>query len=315
MAVASLLIITYRQSPLTVYRLMVARTLGDAYGFGQLLFRATPIMFTGLAVAMGLRAGLFNIGAEGQLIAGQFAAGALGALLPSGLPGSAAVGLCLLAAALAGGAVALVPGLLRARFGAHEVISTMMLNFIVVAVVNTAGAAGLFEHGTVHTAALPAAARLSSLGIPGSAVSTALLLAVLTAALVHVICFRSRWGFDTAAIGAAPEAARASGVPVARRLVNVMVLSGALAGLGASATVLGYKGYYEQGLGGGAGFLGIAVALLGRATPIGVVLAALVLAFVAQGTLSAGALMPKELGDVLQAAVILAVAAATARRR
>jgi ABC-type uncharacterized transport system permease subunit len=314
MAAASLLIIVYGRSPLEVFALMARGTFGDAYGFGQLLFRATPIIFTGLSVALALRAGLFNIGAEGQLVAGSLAAGVMGAALPADSHPLVALPACLVAAGLAGAAVALLPALLRAYRGAHEVISTMMLNFIVVAMVNWIGAGGVFERGTVHTPHLVEGARLPGLGVGGSAASVALPLGLMAAGLVTAIVFRTRWGFEVRALGLSPEAARAGGVPVARRLVTVMLVAGALAALGSSATVLGYKGFYEQGLGAGSGFLGVAVAVLARAHPLAVILAAFVLGFIAQGTLEAGVLVPKELGDVLQGVVILAVAAASARR-
>jgi simple sugar transport system permease protein len=131
MLAGSVLILVYGQSPARVYGLMIARTWLDAYGFGQLLFRATPLVFTGLAVALAFRAGLFNIGAEGQLAAGSMAAGIVGASLPPATPAIVAIPACLAAAAAAGGVVGGIPGVLRARFGAHEVIVTMMMNFVV----------------------------------------------------------------------------------------------------------------------------------------------------------------------------------------
>ncbi|MGH7654942.1 MAG: ABC transporter permease subunit, partial [Gemmatimonadaceae bacterium] len=131
-----LLIVTYGQAPGEVWRTLVEGTWGNSYGFGQVLYKATTLTCTGLAVAIGLRAVLFNIGAEGQLAAGGFGAGLTGLLLPAGTPAVIAVALCTFAAIVAGGAVGGVAGALRAKFGAHEVIVTIMMNFIVLALLN-----------------------------------------------------------------------------------------------------------------------------------------------------------------------------------
>ncbi len=130
------LILSFGQNPGTVYRLLLEGTWGNAYGLGQVLYKATTLTFTGLAVAIGLRAGLFNIGAEGQLAAGGFVAALVGLLLPAGLPAVVTLPIFLFAAGIGGGVVGAVPGALKARFGAHEVITTIMLNFIVLALLN-----------------------------------------------------------------------------------------------------------------------------------------------------------------------------------
>src|SRR5436309_14739720 len=122
-----LLILSYGQSPASVYRLLLEGTWGNAYGFGQVLYKATTLAFTGLAVSFGLRAGLFNIGAESQLAAGGFAAALTGLALPVGTPLAIALPLCMLAAGLGGGAVGFVPAYLKTSFGAHVVIVNLML--------------------------------------------------------------------------------------------------------------------------------------------------------------------------------------------
>ena len=142
---------------------MLRESLGTGYGIGQTLFKATPLVFTGLAVAFGFRTGLFNIGAEGQLYLGGFAAALVGAAL-AGLPAIALLPLCLLAAAAAGGAWGFIPGVLKARFGAHEVINTIMLNFIAFALVSFVGRA-VFQPATVRTAEIGAGAVLARLDV------------------------------------------------------------------------------------------------------------------------------------------------------
>ncbi|HEY4129667.1 MAG TPA: ABC transporter permease, partial [Gemmatimonadaceae bacterium] len=141
--VGDILILSFGQSPGTVYRLLFEGTWGNAYGLGQVLYKTTTLTFTGLAVAVGLRAGLFNIGAESQLAAGGFMAGMIGLVLPAGLPAIVTLPVYIVAAAFGGAVVGGVPGVLKAKFGAHEVITTIMLNFIVLALLNYLVAAHL----------------------------------------------------------------------------------------------------------------------------------------------------------------------------
>ena len=309
--VGDLLILSFGQSPGAVYRLLLEGTWGNAYGFGQVLYKTTSLTFTGLAVALALRAGLFNIGAEGQLAAGGFVAAVVGLLLPAGVPGIVAVPLCVLAAAAGGGAVGAVPGALKARFGAHEVIVTIMLNFIVLALLNWIVAAHLHVPETLHTPDIHAGAvpRLNG-AFTGSAANWVLLLALASAGAVWAYLFRTRRGYELRAVGLQPDAAEYGGVKVGGVWLRAMAVSGALAGLGGINFVLGYKHYYEDGMAGGAGFLGIAVALVGRNDPLGVVLAALFFATLSQGGLAINAVVPKQMVEVLQGVVILAVAIA-----
>jgi simple sugar transport system permease protein len=311
MLVASALILVYGESPLGVYWIMLERTWGDRYGLGQVVFRATPLIFTGLAVGVAFRGGLFNIGGEGQLVAGSFLAAVVGVLLPASLPAALALPACLAAAAVGGGLVGALPGWLRARFGAHEVISTIMLNFIVAAVALGAGRRWFFQAETVHTAPIAEGARLSPLSAifgDGTAASSAIFIALAAAVAAELWTRRSRRAFELRALGLSPLAAEAGGVRVAATTIWVMALSGALAGLAAAGTVLGYKGYFEEGLGSGAGFMGIAVALLGRGRPIAVIPSALLFATLSQGGLAANAVVPKEIIEVIQAVIILALA-------
>ena len=307
-----LLIMSYGQSPATVYRLLLEGTWGNAYGFGQVLYKATTLAFTGLSVAYGIRAGLFNVGAESQLAAGAFMAGVVGLALSPALPWPIAIPICLLAAAFGGGLVGAVPGYLKVRFGAHEVIVTIMLNFVVLALLNFIVASHLHVPETLHTPEIRAG------GIPrvdafihafhGSAANLTIIVALITAFLVWVNLFRSRRGYELRAVGLQPEAAEYGGVNVGNTLMRAMTLSGVIAGLGGVNYVLGYKGYYEEGFTGGVGFLGIAVALVGRNHPLGVILAALFFATLSQGGLAIHAFVPKQMVEVLQGVVILAVA-------
>lgn len=310
--VGDLLILAFGESPGAVYRLLLDGTWGNAYGFGQVLYKATTLVFTGLAVGLGLRAGLFNIGAESQLAAGGFAAALVGLLLPAGIPALLCLPIFILAAALGGGLVGAVPGVLKARFGAHEVIVTIMLNFIVLALLNYLTSARLAVPDTLHTPELKSGAlpRFADFwpSFQGSAANVIILLALATAVTFGWFLFRTRAGFELRAVGLQARAAEYAGVNVASVTWRALAISGAIAGLGGLNYVLGYKHYYEEGFATGAGFLGIAVALVGRNHPAGIVLAALLFATLSQGGLAVNALVPKQMVDVLQAVVIIAVA-------
>jgi simple sugar transport system permease protein len=307
-----LLILSYGQSPGAVWATMADGTWGNAYGIGQVLYKATTLACTGLAVALGLRAGLFNIGAEGQLAAGGFGAAIVGLTLPAGTPWVVSIPACTLGAMVAGGAVGAVPATLRAKFGAHEVIVTIMMNFIVLALLNYIVAAKLHVPETLHTPAMHTGtvARLADLApaFHGSAVNWSIVIVGAAVVAAAWFLFRTRAGFELRAVGLQPGAAEYGGVNVSRTWRRAMMLSGAIAGLGGINFVLGYKGYYEDGFAGGAGFLGIAVALVGRNHPLGVVIAALFFATLSQGGLAINAMVPKQVVEALQGVVILAVA-------
>lgn len=308
LGVGAVFIAAIGEDPLAVYALMLRESLGTGYGLGQTLFKATPLVFTGLAVALGFRAGLFNIGAEGQLYLGGLAAALTGAAL-AGLPAVLLLPLALLAAAAAGAAWGTVPGLLKARFGAHEVINTIMLNFVAFALASFLGRF-VFEPATVRTAAVGAGAELARLDVlfpalRGSPVNLSLPLALLAAAGTGLLLFGTRLGYELRAVGLNAPAAEYGGVSIGRVQVAAMALSGGLAGLGGVNFVLGYKHYFEMNFSAGAGFLGIAVALLGRNHPAGVVVAALFFGALSYGGLVINQRVPKELVDVLQGLVIL----------
>ena len=314
LVVGDILILLVGQSPSAVYRLMLGGTWANWYGVGQVLYKATTLICTGLAVSVALRAGLFNIGGEGQLAAGGFAAAVMGLLLPAGTPGIVAAPLCIAAALLAGGVVGAIPGVMKARFGAHEVIVTIMLNFIVLAFLNWIVASHLHVPETLHTPDMRAGTlpRLMDWIAPfhGSAVNVSLFIAIAAAVIVGWMLFRTRAGYELRAVGLQPDAAEYGGVRVGVVWMKAFIISGALAGLGGINYVLGYKRYYEEGFAGGAGFLGIAVALVGRNHPLGVIIAAFLFATLSQGGLAIHALVPKQMVEVLQGVVILAVAAA-----
>lgn len=302
------------ESPSAVLRLALAGALGSAYGVAQTLAKATPLVWTGAAVAFALRARLFNIGAEGQCMTGVLFAAVVGANLPAATPWLFAVPLTLGAAALGGGLVGGLAGWLRGRFGTHEVISTLMLNGLVAVATTWLYSGPLRVGAQVHTRAIVAGARLPQAGaiiegFRGSALNGSLALAVGAAMAAQWYLFNTRGGMAIRALGSAPRAAEALGVDTRRATLRAMAVSGALAGLAGSHYVLGVKGYAEQGLGAGVGYTGIAVALLGAGSAWGIALAALLFGAMAQGGLAVNARVPSDVLTVAQAVVILAVGA------
>lgn len=301
-------ILAIGEDPFSIYALMARETLGTGYGIGQTLFKATPLIFCGLAVGLGFRAGLFNIGVEGQLIVASFAAALFAAAL-AGLPAAALLPLTLLVAMAAGALWGAVPGVLKARFGAHEVINTIMLNFVAAALVSYLGR-GVFQHATVRTAEIGVGAFLPRFdamipALRGSPANWSLLLGVIAALAVGFLLFRTRLGFELRALGLNAPAAEYGGVSLGTTWIKAMALSGAIAGLAGMNFVLGYKHFFELGFSAGVGFLGIAVALLGRNHPLGIVLASLFFGALLYGGLAINQRVPKELVEVLLAIVIL----------
>jgi simple sugar transport system permease protein len=314
LALGSVLIILAGKSPAEVWVAMVTRTLGDEYALGQVIYKATSLVLTGLAVSIALDAGLFNIGAEGQLIAGVLACACTGAALPAGTPALVAVPLCALAAAAAGAAIGAVTGVLRVVRGAHEVITSIMLNAIVGGVALYIGNRFLFGSTTRGPTIAPGA-ELPHLGLAESAANTSVVIAAAAAAAIWWLRARTTWGRAWRVVGDSPEAARATGVAVGRTQIVVLAASGGLAGLAATNLVMGHEHAFETGLGAGSGFLGISVALLGRSHPAGVVVAALLLGLLSTSGLVIGNMVPKEVTEVMQGVVVLAVATTTAWMR
>jgi ABC-type uncharacterized transport system permease subunit len=315
----ALLVWLYGQSPRAMTALLLEGTWGSPYGIGQVLFKATPLLFTGLAVHVALRAGLFNVGAEGQLAVASLAMGAVGAWLPPATPAVVALPLLIVVAASAGALWAAPAAALRSA-GAHEVISTILLNRVADALVGLLLGLGLAEKAAVRTRDVAAQARLTRLdhfipALSGSAASTAFILGLGLVVVTLWALPRTRVGREAELVAQNEEACRVEHIPVRWRRAQALVMSGGIAGLAALGTVLGYKGYYEQGLGAGAGFTGLAVAILGRGRAIGVVFAALLFGTLAQGGLAINAYVPAEAMEVIQGVVIVAVALADERVR
>ncbi|NTU91190.1 MAG: ABC transporter permease [Chlorobiaceae bacterium] len=311
-AAGSAIIALTGTDPVEVYQKMVRSTFGSGYGFGQVLFRSTTLVLTGLAVALPFRVKLFNVGAEGQLLMGSFAAAICGTMIPVTTSPLIAAPAALLAAMAAGSIWAVAAGLLKVRFGVNEVISTIMLNFIAQALTGYLLTNHFAVPSTVHTSqmasgtTLPGFDRLFGLSWHSPA-NLSTLIAILISLLLALLLFRSRYGFTLSASGLNPEAARHAGIDTDSRIIGAMAIGGALAGLGAGNLVLGYKHWFESGLTSGAGFMGIAVALLAGAHPLWILLSALLFGWLDYGGLTVNTMVPKEIFMIVQAVTILAI--------
>ncbi len=328
--IGGVIIFAIRDNPFEVYGILLSSAFGlyDAQGhftfdnWGYTLFYATPLIFTGLSVAIALRCGLLNIGAEGQLYMGAFAAAWVG-LTFTGLPSILLVPLAILAAMIAGGFWGAVPGILKARFGSHEVINTIMMNFIALGLLSYLVQYHFKEpsDAIMETHEIVPAARfarfytlLKPLGINFPyriPLNATFLLAILACFLVWVFLWKTKWGYELRAAGASPDAAEYAGISVKRQVILAMVLSGAVAGLVGVNEVLGYRYRYYHDFSAGYGFTGIAVALLGRNHPFGVFLAAILFGALVRGGLFVDIFtenVSKDLVQVLQAIIILFVA-------
>lgn len=285
---------------------------GSPFHWSNTLLQATPILLTGLAVAWAFRAGLFNIGAEGQLLWGAVAAAWTAGSLHA--PGLVVIGAALLAGAAAGAAWIWPAALLKVKRGTPEVVTTLLLNWVAVHLTTWMASGPLHDPSQQgpRTASLAAAVRLLTFG--GTRLHAGLLIALGAAALLAAVLQRSAFGFQLQVVGWNPEAARSANIPVARVWSRALLQSGALAGLAGAVEVLGVHHYFQAGFSPGYGYTGIAVAILGANTPAGAVLAALFLGGLANGavSMSIDLRLSSELGRsmvaVIQALVVLAVA-------
>lgn len=315
---SALVILAIGESPIEAVKLMITGALGSSYGWGYTLYYATNFMFTGLAVSVAFHARLFNIGGEGQAMLGGLGVALACLYIPWPHWSLALLG-AVIAGAAFGGLWALMPAYLQAKRGSHIVITTIMFNFIAAAFLNYLLVNVLRPQGSMDpaTARFPDATQLPTLhdvlapfGISFSKAAPAnisLLVAMLACVLVWVLIWRTRLGYEIRAFGHSDSAAKYAGINPVKITLIVMLVSGGLAGLMATNNVMGEAERLMLNATEGAGFIGIAVALMGRSHPLGVFLAAILFGFLYQGgaELALWTKIPRELIVVIQALVIL----------
>lgn len=297
-------------SPLDAYVAMLKGAFGDVFGIGQTLTQATPIMFTGLSFLLASKCGLFNIGAEGQLLVGGLTAAVVGTSF-HGLPALVYLPLALAAAAVAGGFWGLIPAVLKARLGAHEVITTMMLSYVASYLTSYMVNYPFKAPGWVaQTVVVDPSAQLPSI-LPPTQLSASLFIALVSAVLSYYFLDRTTIGYEIRAVGLNPRAAENAGISVTKNIILALTISGAVAGIGGAGEVLGVHKRFIDGFSPGYGWDGIAVALVGRLNPVGIVLAALLFGSMRSGGMVMTRVVgvPLDIVMMLQAFVILFVAA------
>jgi general nucleoside transport system permease protein len=332
--VGGIIVLLIGDNPFLTFYQLIGNSFGSLNDLGYTLFIATPLIFTGLAVAVAFRCGLLNIGAEGQLYVAAFATAWVGIKFGGtvvdvfgkqedwswySLPSVLLVTVCILTAIVAGGLWGAIPGILKAKFGSHEVINTIMLNFVGISLVSyfTQYFYKIPGDPILQTAEIGKGAHIPRISqyIPGMPdfvpLSVAFLIAILMCVLVYIFLWKTKWGYELRAVGENPFAAEYGGISPKKQIIIAMTISGGLAGMVAIGEVLGYRYRYYDGFSDGWGFLGIAVALLGRNHPLGIFIAAIFFAVLKRGEIFVDIetkYVSKDLVEVLQAIIIIFVA-------
>jgi simple sugar transport system permease protein len=297
-------------NPLSAYGALFQGAFGNMKAIGRTLEKATPLIFSGLAVAFGFKAGLFNIGAQGQLLFGAITAAALGFGI-EGLPAVIHIPLAFLGGGLAGALFGAIPGALKTYTGAHEVITTIMLNYVAINITDYF-ADGPWKDTAPGNVVARTPLIFDSAKIPAiGGISLGFIIAILFAVVTWWFLSKTTIGFEIRTVGQNMHAAKYAGIKVARTVILTMVLSGLLAGIGGAIETQAVVGRYQPGFNTGLGFDGITIALLGKTNPFGVIPAAILVGAMKAGAsqmqFSAG--VPKEITDVIQALMLFFVAA------
>lgn len=305
--------------PLRTYLALVQGSLLSFNSIIDTLVNAAPLILVGLAVGLGFKAGLFNIGGQGQFLMGALAAAGVGAVLANSGP-FVAIPLALLAGIVAGAVYGFIPGFLKAYTGAHEVVTTIMLNYVAIQIVGYAVAGPLRVAGAsfartpdVLDAALPAILNQGT----GHEAHLGILIPLLVVPLIWWLLYRSTIGFEIRTVGANPDAARYAGMKPRRLVVLALTMGGLLAGLGGAIEILGRERYMAAAYSTNIGFDAITVALLGRAHPFGIVLGGLLLGAMRAGAaaMQSQAGIPIQMVDLLQGVILFFLAADIVVRR
>ncbi len=308
--IGAIILLVSGASPVAAYSALIKGSFGDGDAVARTLEKATPLVLSGLAVAFAFKAGLFNIGAQGQLLFGAIIAAALGFGI-EGLPAIIHIPLALFGGALAGALYGAIPGALKTYTGAHEVITTIMLNFVAINITDFL-ANGPWKDTSpgnivARTPKIAPSAVIPEIGN----VPLGFVLAVLAAVITWWLLWHTTLGYEIRTVGLNPHAAEYAGIRVAWITILTMMLSGLLAGMGGAIETQGVVGRYQPGFNVGLGFDGITIALLGKTHPFGVIPAALLV-----GAMKAGASqmqfdagVANEITDVIQALILFFVAA------
>jgi general nucleoside transport system permease protein len=306
-----LILIIIGKNPLDVFSMMFADVFGSGYGLGQTLFKATPLIICGCGLAICFHASLFNIGAEGQLNAGSFVIGIVAYYL-SGMSMFIAIPAALICGFIVSGLLGLIPALIKVKKGVSEVITTIMMNFIILALINFLLIDFFAVKSTVHTEIIPDTVMLAKFSdfmplFQGSSLNIVFIFALLIAFASYFFIYKTKLGYEIRAVGFNDTASKYIGIKINRIILISFFIGAGLTSLVGMNFILGYKGYYEFGFSNNLGFTAIAVALLAKNNPIGIIFSALLFGFLDYGGLSVNTLVPKEIMFVIQGIVILTI--------
>lgn len=305
--------------PLRTYWALLEGSVLSFNAMVDTIVNATPLILVGLAVGLGFKAGLFNIGGQGQFLVGALAAAGVGAVLGSSPP-LFAIPVALLAGVIAGAIYGFIPGFLKAYTGAHEVVTTIMLNYVAIQIVGYVVAGPLRAQGAsfarttdVLNAALPPILNQGT----GHEAHLGVLIPLIVVPAIWWLLFRSTVGFEIRTVGSNPDAARYAGMKPRRLVVLALTLGGLLAGLAGAIEILGRERYMAAAYSTNIGFDAITVALLGRAHPVGIVFGGLLLGAMRAGAaaMQSQAGIPVQMIDLLQGVILFFLAADLVVRR
>ncbi|MBR5065533.1 MAG: ABC transporter permease [Oscillospiraceae bacterium] len=306
--ICGLVIAVCGYSPMEAYGAMLKGAFGSKYYFSQTLGTMIPLVFSGLAMLMAVKVGIFNIGIEGQMLVGSFAAALAGRYI-TGLPKIIHLPLALLAGAMMGGLWALIAAWLKNALGINEVILTIMLNYVAQYVVSYLVSFPFHAEGNVvRTEDIQPTASMTTM-VAHTRLYTGIYLAVAATVLIWLMLRYTKFGYELRAVGSNSSAAETAGINAKRYILAAMFLSGALAGIGGAGEVLGYWGYYIPTMTQGYGFDGIAIATMGRSEPLGTFISAFLFGALRNGAtgMNRSTSIPGELIEVLEGLVILFV--------
>jgi ABC-type uncharacterized transport system permease subunit len=307
----TLFLLILAKNPFEIYSVMLGEVFGSYYGFGQMLFKATPLIIIGCGLAICFHASLFNIGAEGQLNAGSFVM-AITMVALSDLPFILAFIISVICGFLVSGLFGLIPAIIKIKKGVNEVITTIMMNFIILYLVNYFLMNFFAVQATQRTVKIPESFMLPKASdfIPafqGSALNLTFVFAIILALLIYFIIYKTRFGYNIRAVGFNEIASAYIGLKPAKIILVSFFIGAGVISLAGINFIMGYKGYYEFGYTNNIGFTAIAVALLAKNHPIGIIFSALLFAFLDFGGLAVNQIIPKEVILVIEALVILSI--------
>lgn len=316
LAVFSLLLVTSGKSPLDTFASLLGSTLGNAYGFSEVLVKLIPLLFTALAVTLPARLGLVNVGGEGQLHLGALFAASAALVLGPSTPAWLAVPASALAGMAGGAAWALVPALLRAKGWLNETISTLLLNYVAIRVVD------YFVYGALRDPDSANVPQTRAFGAgfvwpaAGGRVHLGLVLGLAALALAWVVLERTRWGYEIRAIGGNPVAAHRHGLPLAATTVAVLCLGGAVAGLAGTGEIMAIQGRLRPHFSADYGYLGFLVSWLSGHRPLRIVVMGFLVAVIATGgdSLQLDQGLPSATVNILMALLLVVVLARGGKR-